>query len=207
MANVYVAIDPGMSGAVCILEGDTVSIHDTPLLKKPNGDQDYDISAMAAVFKPYARKDVVCLIEAVFSMTGQGVSSSFNFGRGKGLWEGIAGAYDFHVTMVSPQTWKKRYPELKAEKIEMPQILKDKCPSKANEKNAYKAVKKDYERLKRQAKAASKSKAREMASQLYPALATQFKKVNSDGRAEALLMALYVREQTQARSKKCRKKK
>jgi hypothetical protein len=204
---IYIAVDPGLGGAVCILDGSNVVIHATPIEKTKTGKSDFVISKMVELLQPYANDSVVFFLENVGALPGNGNVSMFNFGRGKGLWEGIAHALGFDVHLARPQVWKQYYPLLKAEPVEKPQILKDKCPRGANEKNEYKAVKKDYERLKRLAKAASKSKAREIASQLYPALASQFKKVNSDGRAEALLMALYVREQTQARSKKCRKKK
>jgi hypothetical protein len=47
---------------------------------------------------------------------------------------------------------------------------------------------------KRLAKAGAKARARELAAVRFPQHADRFKTVNSDGRAEALLMALYVRD-------------
>ena len=40
-------------------------------------------------------------------MPKQGVSSSFCFGEGKGMWEGILAALNIPVELVSPQRWKK----------------------------------------------------------------------------------------------------
>jgi hypothetical protein len=40
-------------------------------------------------------------------MPKQGVASSFCFGEGKGMWEGIIAAYAMAVELVSPQRWKK----------------------------------------------------------------------------------------------------
>ena len=48
---------------------------------------------------------------------------------------------------------------------------------------------------KRLAKAASKTKARELAAVKFPMHADKLKTVNSDGRAEALLMAVYIKDQ------------
>ena len=47
------------------------------------------------------------MIEAVHSMPKQGVASSFSFGRGLGIWEGILSAYSIPYVKVSPQRWKK----------------------------------------------------------------------------------------------------
>ena len=63
---------------------------------------------MALLLKPYAgRQDVVVVLENVHSMPSQGVASSFSFGEGKGMWEGILGAFDIPFDLVSPQRWKK----------------------------------------------------------------------------------------------------
>jgi hypothetical protein len=40
-------------------------------------------------------------------MPEQGVSSSFRFGRGLGLWEGILSAFQIPFVKVTPQRWKK----------------------------------------------------------------------------------------------------
>ncbi len=40
-------------------------------------------------------------------MPKQGVTSSFNFGYGLGIWEGIIAAYELPLEKVSPQRWKK----------------------------------------------------------------------------------------------------
>jgi crossover junction endodeoxyribonuclease RuvC len=186
---VYAGVDPGMHGAVAFLENGVVSVFDPPLMKKSgkaNKDKkDYDIKAMAEILRKYNGKKVVFLIEAVFSMTGQGVSSSFNFGRGKGIWEGLAHAFEFDVHMVSPQTWKKDFDGLIQHKEK---LGKDTTPKSAKEK---KAEATEAAKQKRLAKAAAKEKARELAGKLCPQLKDRFKTVNSDGRAEAVLIVHY----------------
>ena len=108
---------------------------------------------MALLLKPYAdSKNVLAVLENVHSLPKQGVASSFCFGEGKGMWEGILAAYNIPVELVSPQRWKK-------------------------------------EMMDGQGK--EKSAARFKAMALVPQLADQLKLVKHDGRAEALLMAIY----------------
>jgi crossover junction endodeoxyribonuclease RuvC len=178
----FIGIDPGKGGAVGILdENSNPSVFDTPTYKnKKTGKDVYDLPAMAQILRPYAGKDVKIVLEAVHSMPGQGVSSSFNFGEGLGIWKGIIAAFAFKVNMTTPQTWKKTsFPELI-----VTLDIKDNKPKTPKEK-------KELGKLRRDAKANAKAKAREVAKKLFPALSDQFKTVNSDGRAEALLIAVY----------------
>jgi len=46
-------------------------------------------------------------VEAVHAMPGQGVSSSFSFGRALGVLEGVLGALQIRTTMVPPAVWLK----------------------------------------------------------------------------------------------------
>lgn len=52
--------------------------------------------------------DLHVILEQVHAMPKQGVASSFNFGRGLGLWEGLIVGIGFPYTLVSPQRWKKK---------------------------------------------------------------------------------------------------
>jgi len=97
------------SGAVGIIEGtpEAVQVFDTPTCFVDTK-RKYMVGAMALLLKPYAnRQDVVVVLENVHSLPKQGVSSSFCFGEGKGMWEGILGAFDIPFDLVSPQRWKK----------------------------------------------------------------------------------------------------
>lgn len=86
------------------------AVFDTPtaLVEGETTKRKYLASAMALLLKPFAdRSDVMAVLENVHSMPKQGVASSFCFGEGKGMWEGILAAYNIPVEMVSPQRWKK----------------------------------------------------------------------------------------------------
>jgi crossover junction endodeoxyribonuclease RuvC len=114
---IYIGIDPGLSGAVAVIQ-DTeayygehrINVFDTPtaLVKGEKTKRRYLMGSMALLLQPYAKQqDVVAVLENVHSMPSQGVSSSFCFGEGKGLWEGILAAYNIPMELVSPQRWKK----------------------------------------------------------------------------------------------------
>ena len=181
MKNIVVGIDPGMSGSVAVLDNGIPSIYDTPIFKVKKGKYDYDIAEMVKILSKF--KKSTCIIENIFSMRGQGVSSTFNFGRGKGLWEGIAHSMQMKVHMVTPAVWKKTFPTLLAKHVNKP-IL-----DQSTEDN--KALLKQYNKERQLAKHDAKGEARILAQKLYPNIAHMFDRVKDDGRAEALLIAHY----------------
>ena len=105
-----IGIDPGLTGAVAVLpEG---LFFDTPVASvKKGGKKVYLVAEMVRIFISYAvdasSPDVHVYIEDVHAMPGQGVSSTFSFGRGYGLWEGIVAALGIPYTLVSPVRWKR----------------------------------------------------------------------------------------------------
>jgi crossover junction endodeoxyribonuclease RuvC len=50
----------------------------------------------------------IVVIEDVHSMRGQGVASTFKFGRAFGAVEGVVGALDYPHVRVTPLRWKRR---------------------------------------------------------------------------------------------------
>jgi crossover junction endodeoxyribonuclease RuvC len=157
---IHIGIDPGLNGAVAVIDERLdprcrASVSDTPTMVVSGGDKEkrvYNKAAMAALLTPYVGQDVLVILESVHSMPKQGVASSFAFGRGLGMWEGIIAALALPLEMPSPQRWKK-------------EVLADQGKSK--DAARYKTV------------------------QLFPEIADLFKLVKHDGRAEALLMAVY----------------
>ena len=164
---IYIGIDPGLNGAVGIINDTPLDIGagiaDPKVFDAPTAlvegesstKRKYLVPSMAKLLKPFAdRQDVLAVLENVHSMPKQGVASSFCFGEGKGMWEGILAAYNIPTELVSPQRWKK-------------EIMAD--------------------------QGKDKSAARFKAMALFPSLASELKLVKHDGRAEALLMAEYAR--------------
>lgn len=110
---IYVGIDPGLTGAIAAIDanGFLVELHDTPILKievNKKKKNEYQISRMVEILRDLSKKDLSMVsLEKVHSMPKQGVVSSFSFGRGFGLWEGILSSLDMSYDLIQPQKWKK----------------------------------------------------------------------------------------------------
>jgi len=107
---IFIGIDPGLGGAVGVLTPEYAHVFDTPtvLVEGEATKRKYLTAAMATLLRPFAdRRDVLAILEHVHSMPKQGVASSFSFGEGKGMWEGILAAFNIPTELVSPQRWKK----------------------------------------------------------------------------------------------------
>jgi hypothetical protein len=110
----FVGIDPGLSGAVAVVDADgaLVAVHDTPTLtlRIARGTRhDYDVPGMCALLQPYAGQYAHVVIEASQAMPGQGVRSMFSTGYGYGLWLGLLAALQLPYTTVRPVVWKKTF--------------------------------------------------------------------------------------------------
>ena len=114
-------IDPGVSGALAVYYPDhpmIIAIHDMPVDGKAI--DGYELTKIIRQYNPE-----VAFIEAVHSFSGQGVSSSFNFGCSYGVARGVVAACGIPTTLVSPQKWKREL-ELSKDKnqsLEMARML------------------------------------------------------------------------------------
>lgn len=203
-------IDCGFQGGITILieEQDPI-VYKMPVnkeIKKVKGKkktkQSYDLLEIRKIFKDNLDKNSTIFIEKVSSMPGEGSVSSFNFGKGFGSMVGIIVGLFGHVPIeVSSQSWKKYFPELitdnmreiKAEMKELRLIGR-----KIEGKEEKKENKRQLDKLGRQFKKNAKEQARVLSSVKYPKLSDKFKKVNTDGMAESLLIALYGRDKQMA---------
>ena len=111
MSKISIGIDPGLDGAIIIRNDGEISIHDTPTLTIQNGKKKKrlcDAYGMAHILKAYTGEDVHVALEKVHSMPGQGVASMFSMGEGFGIWKGLIAMSGFKITLIPPQTWKKK---------------------------------------------------------------------------------------------------
>ena len=109
MARV-IGIDPGLTGAVCVLNGKTCEFHDTPIMVVLSGGKKrtrYQPEQMALLLRPWENCDAVVALELVHAMPQQGTASMFSMGFGYGLWRGIAAGLCLAVESVTPQAWKR----------------------------------------------------------------------------------------------------
>ena len=106
---IVMAIDPGLSGALAVFDGDDlIAVLDMPTHELTrNGKAKRQIAAadLAGIFCQYDPRHVI--VEKVSAMPGQGVTSMFSFGRSLGIIEGIIAAYNMPATYVTPSVWTK----------------------------------------------------------------------------------------------------
>lgn len=99
MSAVYCGVDPGKSGGIAWITGDSVTA-----LKMPDTERDIFV-----IFKAISEMqgEKFCLIERVHAMPGQGVTSMFNFGMGYGALRMAVLASGIPFEGVTPQAWMK----------------------------------------------------------------------------------------------------
>ena len=106
-----VGIDPGLSGAVAIINGTgNLVVIDMPTVTvERNGKSKRQVSAteLAQILASHNSNNCHVFVEKVSAMAGQGVTSVFSFGRSFGMIEGILAAFRLPVTFVPPATWVK----------------------------------------------------------------------------------------------------
>jgi crossover junction endodeoxyribonuclease RuvC len=136
-----IGIDPGLSGAIAILENNKVlNIFDIPVMSEGKKNKKQLNSAHLAQYIENNILDVnktIVVVEQVNAMPGQGVTSMFNFGQTFGAIKGISAALKLPIFFVRPSKWKKHFELLKASKdasrtktIEMYPSLADKLSRK-----------------------------------------------------------------------------
>jgi crossover junction endodeoxyribonuclease RuvC len=112
--KVFVGIDPGLDGAVCIRKNGDIEFYDTPTFtveQKKGGKikkkREFGTVAMAEFLQFTNSSNVIVALEQISAMPGQGVTSMFQLGKGYGIWLGILAAYNLSYELVRPQAWKK----------------------------------------------------------------------------------------------------
>ena len=104
----YCGVDPGLSGAIAFIRPDAahpsnrLAVFDAPLVGG-----EFDGVAFAKLLAE--RQPDLVAIEHAFSRPGQGVSSTFKFGKTFGQALGVVQALGFPYELVSPAVWKKTF--------------------------------------------------------------------------------------------------
>ena len=110
---IIIGIDPGLEGAIAYLvEGhrlieSSIRVVDTPTTKDGTHRVYLPQEMRRLLAEPTQGLRCHVFIEKVHSMPKQGVASSFNFGVGFGLWQGLIAGLGLPVTFVTPQRWMK----------------------------------------------------------------------------------------------------
>lgn len=98
---VIVGIDPGMKGGVAFCWNDGADRFACPMPQTRR--------QLFLVLLEYTQRHshIKAVVESVHSMPGQGVSSTFKFGKGCGEILGILTALGAEIIEPTPQAWKK----------------------------------------------------------------------------------------------------
>lgn len=106
MGRAYIGIDPGKKGAIAIIDNVdgkseilTIAI---PLIGK-----DYDVKRLSEMLRQLSSKNCYCVMEDVHAVYGSSASSTFEFGYGVGLIEGILVANNIPYSKIAPKKWQK----------------------------------------------------------------------------------------------------
>jgi len=108
-----IGIDPGLSGAIAILEDNKIKeLFDMPVM--PDGKKNkrqLNSALLVKLIKDSIKnlEDTVMVVEQVNAMPGQGVTSMFNFGQTFGAIKGICAAMGLPIFFVRPAKWKKHF--------------------------------------------------------------------------------------------------
>ena len=113
-------IDPGVSGAIGILENKKViEATDMPtMIDGKKNKRQVNGAQVANIIRErlHNNKEVVIVVEHVNAMPGQGVTSMFNFGQSFGVIKGVCAALKLPIYFVRPMKWKKHFNLIKTNK-------------------------------------------------------------------------------------------
>ncbi len=108
-----IGIDPGLSGAIAILENNKVlNLFDMPVMSEgKKNKRQLNSSLLVNLIKENIEQneEVAVVVEQVNAMPGQGVTSMFNFGQTFGAIKGVCAALELPIFFVRPSKWKKHF--------------------------------------------------------------------------------------------------
>ena len=136
-----IGIDPGLSGAIAILEDKKVlDLFEMPVMAEGKKNKKQLNSAqLVNIIKNNTENEneTAIVVEQVNAMPGQGVTSMFNFGQSFGAIKGVSAALNLPIFFVRPSKWKKYFELLNSSKdasrtkvIEMYPSLSDQLAKK-----------------------------------------------------------------------------
>ncbi len=141
-----IGIDPGLSGAIAIIENNTVlGIFDMPVMAEgKKNKRQLNSAQLVNIIKEYVKKEeeIVVVVEQVNAMPGQGVTSMFNFGQTFGAIKGVCAALNLPIFFVRPSKWKKYFELINSSKDSSRTKVIEMYPSLSNKLSKKKDVNK-----------------------------------------------------------------
>ena len=111
-------VDPGLSGAICVLhlkDNSIVDMIDMPIIKKKSKARkqgfmaEIDVYKLSGLVDLYTKHVRIAVIEEPGAMPNQGLSSTFRFGKTCGLIHGVLAGYGVLVAPIKPVVWKPMF--------------------------------------------------------------------------------------------------
>ena len=108
-----IGIDPGLSGAIAVLDNNKVlKIYDMPVMSEgKKNKRQLNSAQLVNIIKENIEKheEINVVVEQVNAMPGQGVTSMFNFGQTFGAIKGVCAALNLPIFFIRPSKWKKYF--------------------------------------------------------------------------------------------------
>ena len=141
-----IGIDPGLSGAIAILEDNKVlQIFDMPVMAEgKKNKRQLNSAQLVNIIKENTQgsEEKSVVVEQVNAMPGQGVTSMFNFGQTFGAIKGICAALNLPIFFVRPTKWKKHFELINSSKDSSRTKAIEMYPSLSNQLSKKKDVNK-----------------------------------------------------------------
>ena len=141
-----IGIDPGLSGAIAVLEDKKVlGIFDMPVMAEgKKNKRQLNSAQLVNVIKSNINLDeeISVVVEQVNAMPGQGVTSMFNFGQTFGAIKGVCAALNLPIFFVRPSKWKKYFELINSSKDSSRTKVIEMYPSLSNKLSKKKDVNK-----------------------------------------------------------------
>jgi crossover junction endodeoxyribonuclease RuvC len=107
LSGPVIGIDPGLGGALALLDNGHLEIFDMPTIQDGTKRR-VDHCQLAVILDVWAKwQGISCVIEKVASMPGNGHAGAFTFGRAAGVVVGAVAANFIPIIEVTPQVWKR----------------------------------------------------------------------------------------------------
>tara|TARA_B100000575_G_C23067372_1_gene614688 strand:+ start:707 stop:1198 length:492 start_codon:yes stop_codon:yes gene_type:complete len=141
-----IGIDPGLSGAIAVLENDKVlKIYDMPVMAEgKKNKRQLNSAQLVNIIKENIKNhdEINVVVEQVNAMPGQGVTSMFNFGQTFGAIKGVCAALSLPIFFIRPSKWKKYFELINSSKDSSRTKVIEMYPSIANQLSKKKDVNK-----------------------------------------------------------------
>lgn len=108
MSDLFIGVDPGKDGYICINFEDKIEFKSMPKIGK-----EFDIRELSKIFDSIyglssLSNKVYCVLEDVHAIFGASAGATFEFGFGLGLLEGMLVSCEIPYSKIQPKKWQKQ---------------------------------------------------------------------------------------------------